>query len=214
MIENCINGAKYIGQTNDLQKRMRYHRSFYKVKNTKLYEAMREYGIENFKLSVLYETNDLDLLEDFELYYIWKYRTLFEGYNENLVVTCHNRGFKHTEEAKEKIRQSKKGELNPQYGCHRTEEEKEKIRQGVLNSSLCKPIVMIHYPTMTVIARFKNRTEAEQKTGIKKGTIWARLNKKLIVNNIIWAYEKDFIAGKVRCNDYRNPKRGVEYARG
>ena len=207
LIENCINGKKYVGQTNNLSKRIRYHRSFYKTKNTKLYKAMRKYGIENFKFRVLVETDDLNVLEDYELYYIWKFRTLFNGYNQRLVFVCHNREFRHTNETKQKIRESKLGKLNPMYKKSLSKETKEKIRQGVLNSALCKRIVMIQYSTMSVLATFNNRTEAEQFTGIKKGTIWARLKKKLVVDDIIWAYEEDFITGKVRCNDYRKPKR-------
>ena len=55
---NKINGYKYIGQTNNLKRRIREHRSCAlnpksSSYNDLIHSKMRQYGINNFEIEVL-----------------------------------------------------------------------------------------------------------------------------------------------------------------
>lgn len=78
-------------------------------------------------------------------------------------------GIGHTEETKEKIRQSKLGEKNPMYGKHHTEEQKQKVREKLGKKVQCIETGQI----------FNSRAEAAQWCGLAKGSsISANLSGK------------------------------------
>lgn len=84
-ITNLINNHAYIGQSTNIEDRLRRHKTRYKNPNAAdydkiLYKAMRKYGIENFSFEILEQCsiNELDLKEK---YWIQYYNTFKEGYN-------------------------------------------------------------------------------------------------------------------------------------
>lgn len=120
MIKNKITGECYVGQTRcikiigDRQKYSGYERIFSRHiaranrSNEKggcklLYEAIREYGRENFEVELL-ERCELRRMNEKKLQYINKYNTMVRGYN----MTQHGTGFpdknrKMSEENRKKI---------------------------------------------------------------------------------------------------------------
>lgn len=84
-ITNKINGKIYIGKTEfSLQKRFKEHcQDAFREKCEKrpLYAAMRKYGIENFEISLIEET---DTPEEREVYWIEQKRSFKNGYNATL----------------------------------------------------------------------------------------------------------------------------------
>lgn len=77
---NKINGKSYIGQSVDIKRRHKEHRTR-KDENSLFHEAISEYGFDNFDFSVI-EICDIKDLNSKEIYYINKYNTLFpNGYN-------------------------------------------------------------------------------------------------------------------------------------
>ena len=86
---NNINGHSYIGQTINPKSRYQDHIGRIK-KNTGLDTAIAKYGAENFSYEVLYETPLLpcyqvkELLNEKEIYYINKFDTYNNGYNQTL----------------------------------------------------------------------------------------------------------------------------------
>lgn len=92
-ITNLINNKIYIGQSTHIKTRWKSHQNDYNNSNssgynTMLYNAMRKYGIENFKFEILEECN-LEELNNKECYWIKYYNTYigFEncnGYNMTL----------------------------------------------------------------------------------------------------------------------------------
>lgn len=85
---NLINNKKYIGQTNNLKRRIKQHRvdSYHnyddKRYNQIIHQAIRKYGIENFQIEVLEDNISDEQIDEKEQYYIKKYNTMApNGYN-------------------------------------------------------------------------------------------------------------------------------------
>jgi group I intron endonuclease len=86
-LTNVINGKIYIGQSKDIAERVRTHiKDCERVDDRRgrkaLYDDMRKYGHENFKLEIL-EICDESELDEKEMYYIENYNATNEkiGYN-------------------------------------------------------------------------------------------------------------------------------------
>lgn len=81
-ITNKINGHSYIGQSIDIERRWRQHINFPK-ENSKypLYQAFIKYGVENFSFEIIDLCSE-DKLNKKEEYYIAKYNTYNNGYNQ------------------------------------------------------------------------------------------------------------------------------------
>ena len=83
-IENKINGKVYIGQSVNIERRWKCHKTHSKTYDEPLYNEIREYGIENFDWYIIEECNKIEL-RDKEKYYIKKYNSVFPyGYNKAL----------------------------------------------------------------------------------------------------------------------------------
>lgn len=84
-ITNQVNGKEYVGKTNfSLEKRWSEHqRDVWKERNNHraLYRAIRKYGITNFIIQPLFESESPQELEEMEIKLIKEYNTFGEGYN-------------------------------------------------------------------------------------------------------------------------------------
>ncbi len=84
-IINDINGKIYVGKTEDsIEKRWLRHQQDSKrphCKNRPLYQAMNKYGIENFHIELIEET---DSPNEREIYWIENLRSYKNGYNATL----------------------------------------------------------------------------------------------------------------------------------
>ena len=85
-ITNLINGKVYIGQSINIDKRIKEH--FWKAQNSKdisfnsiLHQAIRKYGKENFLCEIVEEC-DIDIIDERERFYIKYFNSLSpNGYN-------------------------------------------------------------------------------------------------------------------------------------
>lgn len=123
---HCLaNGKKYIGKSISISTRLsRHRRNVEKKVITKFYTAVRKYGWNSFIFGIIEEC-DSDILNDREIFYIEKYKTLIEGYNmtsggdggttwimsDNIKEKYAKRmkNFKHTDDAKKKISEANSG---------------------------------------------------------------------------------------------------------
>lgn len=83
IISNQVNQKQYVGQSIHIEARWKQH--IYIALNmpneqTKLYNAIRKYGINNFTFELLEEC-PVELLDEREKYYISYYNTYVNGYN-------------------------------------------------------------------------------------------------------------------------------------
>lgn len=132
-LTNKINGLSYIGQTTNLTKRLRDHR--YNAKHMyksnagqRIVQAIREFGFENFEVSILFQSNLCDdkqqlrkLLYEKEIFFISKYDTINNGYN----ITKGGAGLKGYLLPKDKIESIRASNL----GRKHSEEFRENARQ-------------------------------------------------------------------------------------
>lgn len=125
LIKNKIDGKCYVGQTKrDIKKRWIEHQ-----RNddgcVALNNAMIKHGNNNFELSILEENINDDKLNESEIKYIAQLNTLCpNGYN---IQTGGQLGKSHCEESRERMRQAKLGNKNPNFGKPRSEITKQRI---------------------------------------------------------------------------------------
>lgn len=88
-ITNLINQKSYIGQSIDIENRLKNHKKHAFTSNTKdkeynkpLYCAIRKYGVDNFSYEILEECTIVEL-NNKEIFYIELYDTYNKGYNCN-----------------------------------------------------------------------------------------------------------------------------------
>ena len=83
-ITNKLNGMVYIGQAEDVERRWREHclESATDRRNTYLYNAMKKYGINNFKIETIDgPTNNYNEREKYWISYYESYSDKTKGYN-------------------------------------------------------------------------------------------------------------------------------------
>lgn len=149
LIENKLNGKKYVGQTvRDLDRRLYEHIFF---DHSVIHRAIDKYGWQNFEVSVIEECSSQEELNEREVYYIKKFGCMTpNGYN---VVAGGNStsGYKHTDEHKQKLRELNSGVNNPRYGSPCS--VKSKLESSRKNSRPVKDLTTgVEYPSMSSAA--------------------------------------------------------------
>lgn len=133
-ITNTVNNKKYIGiTTQGIYERFRKHKvEANNGSDRYLCKALRNYGAESFKIELVDDTaSDYETLLKLEQYYIEKYDTFIpNGYNMT-VGGEGTVGRKHTDEARKKISEKRKG-------YKYSDAEKERIRQKSLEVAYWK----------------------------------------------------------------------------
>ena len=145
-------GEPYIGQTvKNLNERKSAHKSSarnsaQKGKCCKLYEAINIYGFDDFDWAIIASNIPEERLDLEEICAIYIYDSYYNGLNSTFGGTVGNRGYKHKEETKHKMKkprsengrkniwaasQSKRGKPSWNKGLHPYgEETKQKIRNA------------------------------------------------------------------------------------
>jgi predicted GIY-YIG superfamily endonuclease len=75
------NGKIYIGKANNLEKRIKTHFSHIKHAKTKFSRACKKYGFENIKWEIVFESDNLEIINNKEKELIGLYNTIEYGYN-------------------------------------------------------------------------------------------------------------------------------------
>lgn len=126
-IENKVNGKKYIGQSINIEQRIKDHLSHLKRNkepSLALQNAWNKYGENNFNIYILEECK-VDLLNEKEIYYIESNfsHTSQQGYNISFGGNAPMKGRIVSKETREKIRISR-------IGIEFTEEHKRNLSLG------------------------------------------------------------------------------------
>lgn len=132
-----INDKIYVGQTTQkLKNRWKSHKYFSRKRKSILYNAMRKYGIENFKIEELESCDTKEQLNEREIYWIKELNSKKpNGYNltdggEGSV------GYHHTEFAKLNISKHFKNKPSKRKNYKHTQETKQKMYKKVYQYDL------------------------------------------------------------------------------
>ena len=139
VIENKVNGKKYVGQTiRDIKVRFKEHRTKAQGHSV-IHKAIKKYGQENFRIEQIDSVKTLEELNEKEIYWINKLNSMVpSGYNVTEGGFGHQ-GVKYTPEQLERKRNNMLGEKNPMwgrfgkknhfYGQRHSEETKKKMSE-------------------------------------------------------------------------------------
>ena len=120
LIKCKLNDLQYVGECEVFKDRMYHHKS--SKQNSLIHKAIRKHGWENFTRDIIVEGIPAKERKDKEDYYMDFYNTIHpNGYNAR-----HNKGFKLSEEHKEKLRQAKAN--RDQIGSVRFDKSRNKWR--------------------------------------------------------------------------------------
>ena len=152
-ITNTVNGKCYIGLTvNTAEDRFKKHVSMiYSNGCSALYSAMSKYGVDNFTVNTLYESDNKNYLMEMEKHYVKELNTLSpNGYN----LTTGGESCIVSDETKEKLRKALTGRkipwadkvsesvrrlwLNDEYRNKQVEQRKQK--RGKYREGIVKPL--------------------------------------------------------------------------
>jgi len=125
-IRNLVNDHSYVGQSANLKRRETRH--FSELRNDKhdniyLQRAFNKYGEENFKFEILLYC-EIDQLTYYEQNFV---NILNPEYNICRECVDSNKGTTWTDESKQKLSNSIKGEKNCNYGKKMSDEQRAKI---------------------------------------------------------------------------------------
>ena len=130
LIENKVNGHKYVGQTcKSLKHRLQIHYADSKKFNERpLYRAFKKYGIGNFKVSIL-ERCDVKVLSEKEVYWIDYFNTFKDPKHYN--CTAGGEGGEISEDTKERISEGmKKVNRNEEWVENMSKGLQKKLEKG------------------------------------------------------------------------------------
>ena len=182
---NKVTGKSYIGRTTmSLNRRIRMHinNSLNIGNNTYFHNAIRKHGQDNFKWKIIAKCFSKEELNNVEIEMIEKYNTLKNGYNLSLGGSS-NAGYKHTKEVIEKRSKMYKGKGNNFYGKHHSDEAKKKISESRKGKKLS---VEIKQKLREISTGKKHTKESIKKMVDLKSLMWIIFfpngNKKVIKN--------------------------------
>lgn len=124
---NILNGKSYVGSSNNLIRRLYvYYNAKYLIKyNLVIYKALLKYGYANFSFEIL-EFCPIEHLIDREQYYL---DLLQPEYNTSFTAGS-PLGYRHTNEALEKMSQAKRGNNHPNFGKNHSQETRQKMSEA------------------------------------------------------------------------------------
>lgn len=182
-------GKVYIGQTNQKPENRWNNGKNYK-QCTVFFSAIQKYGWDNIQHEVLFTGLDqlnADIIEEDLIYY---YKQIGRSYNLASGGSV-NRGWKHSDETKEKIRLSHLGENNSNYGKSPSKETREKISKARKGKGT-KRVEQIDKSTLEVIRAWDSLSEVESQLNISAGNI-SRVckGKQKTAGGYKWRYKND-----------------------
>ena len=199
------NGKVYIGQTcRKPEYRWNNGRGY---KNSPfIFNAINKYGWDNIEHQILFSNLDqlnADIIEEDLIYY---YKQIGKSYNLANGGSV-NRGWKmsdeakeklrilstgrtHSDEAKEKIRLSKLGEKNPSYGKSPSKETREKISKAMKGKGT-KRVKQIDPESGEVVKIWDSQIEVCEFYKGNHGLISDAIKRNSLTKGYYWKFEDD-----------------------
>lgn len=179
IIKNKLTGKSYIGSSNNIKKRIGYHKYRLRLNthwNCHLQRAWNIHKEENFAFSILEIVSNKDDLITREQFWIDELRVASRDYGYNLAPMANRSQL--SEETKAKMSKTRRGKFtgldSPLYGKNHSDESKQKIRDALIGRKR-PPFSQEHRSKIS--ARTKGKTY-EELYGAEKAA-QMRENKKL-----------------------------------
>ena len=199
------NGKVYIGQTCQKPEYRWNNGRGYKT-SPFIFNAINKYGWDNIEHQILFSNLDqlnADIIEEDLIYYckqIGKSYNLANGGSVNRgwklsdeakeKLRILNTGRTLSDEAKEKIRLSKLGEKNPNYGKSPSEETREKISKA-LKGKGAKRVKQIDPESGEVVKIWNSQTEACEFYNGNPSLISDAIRRNSLTKGYYWRFEDD-----------------------
>ena len=184
LLINLVNGKMYVGQTNNLSRRIWQH------KNGDQYvdKAIQKYGWENFAVKILEECETREQLNEREIFWIaffnckvpngYNYTDGGQGATEQFGEKNHFYNQHHTDETKAILRQKQRerilrGETPAFLGHHHTEESKAQLSVSHRDESPYKNLIS------EMDSRQLTYTSLAELMGLSQGALSMKLHDKL-----------------------------------
>lgn len=186
--ENLANGKIYIGQTKKkLRERLAQHVWQSKNKPNYFHKALNKYGIANFDITILEESEDSKLLDGLEVYWISYYDSTNrdKGYNRTIGgsgIRSTRPKYSYEEQEVTRIKRSQSA---------KNKWKSEEYRNRYKNSRKeYKKVIQLDF-NLNIIKIFSSINEAERYIfGKKTNKLWEALCKnnlpQIEFNNCIW----------------------------
>lgn len=182
-------GKVYIGQTCKKPEHRWENGKGYEG-CTLFFSAIQKYGWNNIQHEILFTGLDqlnADIIEEDLIYY---YKQIGKSYNLATGGKV-NRGWKHSDETKEKMRLNNLGENNPNYGKSPSKETREKISKA-LKGKGTKKVEQIDKNTLEVIKVWDSLSEVERQLNIPVTNISSACKgKQKTAGGYKWRYKND-----------------------
>ena len=123
-----LTGKIYIGQSTNINERFTFYKQLHCKTQTKLYNSLKKYGVENHKFEIIEECTK-EKLDEREKYYINLFKTFNTKHGMNLRDGGGSKGSL-SEETKLKISEGLKGEKNHFFGKHHSEISRKKMSRS------------------------------------------------------------------------------------
>ena len=190
MHRNKINNKVYIGITSQ-EPNQRWRKGKGYEKCYKFYNAIQKYGWEQFEHIILFENLTKEEAEQKEIELIKKYKASKKKYGYNIENGGNYKG-KHSKQTKQKIRNAKLGEKNPNFGKPTWNKNK---KTGPLSEEHRKKLSKIHSKSVICVETkqtYYGMREAERQTQIMHSDISrACRNKKITAGGYHWEYYEE-----------------------
>lgn len=190
---NNINGKCYVGQTSDFRRRKNAWNCLkLRYANKYIDNDRAEFGLENFTVEVLAETDSREEAWNLEQYYIKQYNSIWpNGYNLS-TGGAGGSGIQLSDETKAKI-----SENNARFwlGKHHSDEVKQKISENNRNNPKQSKSVYQYTLDGALIRVWPSIRECHR-NGYNQGNVAACCRNcylregNNIYKNHIWSYEK------------------------
>ena len=211
MVTNTINGDCYIGQSKDIRRRWWMHKgSRTNIKKLPIVgKAMKEFGINNFKLEILEECS-VDVLDERERHYIAKFNPTYN------VLNGGKAGFEVPEFIRDKCRQGALKQWNdmsedqrqhvithqlkgPAVGHEVSEETRAKLRQANLGKKQTKETVEKRIASFQRVG-YKPKPNYKKCRCVETGEIFDSVQEAARFANVSPAQVSRALNGKIKTS--------------